>query len=188
MDILRQVQCQVNQALGHDTLDWRMCNSCAACKYRLHAEPKLTISKQVAIDGNLSLHRVDPSVTKEYTPHTDSCTTNTGIWLSLQEVDVFQYEVKAKKGQLGQLPLVCSLTAMPSFLTCHHSQAATMEGGMLNSGPSDDGWADDNEPGDVTEGSASITVCIDHWKNAGPDQCKHMWQMFIEAGIFLAVC
>ena len=45
-----------------------------------------------------------------------------------------------------------------------------------------------DEPGDVTSGAKAVTVCIEHWKNAGPDDQKHMWQMFCETGVFLAAC
>ena len=108
-----------------------MRNSYAACEYRLHAEPKLTISKQVAIDGNSSSRHIDPTVTKKFTPCTDSRTTNTNIWLSPQDVDVFQYEVKAKK---GQPPLVYNLTTTsgppPNISDLPPSQVATTEGGV----------------------------------------------------------
>ena len=47
---------------------------------------------------------------------------------------------------------------------------------------------DTEEPGDVTSGANAVTVCIEQWCNAGPDDCKRMWSMFIETGIFLAAC
>lgn len=64
-------------------------------------------------------------------------------------------------------------------------------GTALNSTPTEDEadvWADEDEPGDVSDGSPAVTVCIERWRNAGPDEQKKMWEMFVEAGIFLAVC
>jgi Kyakuja-Dileera-Zisupton transposase len=47
---------------------------------------------------------------------------------------------------------------------------------------------DIDSPGDVASGASAITVCIERWRNAGPDDRKRMWQMFAETGIFLAAC
>jgi len=47
---------------------------------------------------------------------------------------------------------------------------------------------DDNKPGDVTAGTPKVTICIEQWKNTGPDEHKCMWQMFVEMGVFIAVC
>ena len=47
---------------------------------------------------------------------------------------------------------------------------------------------DGADPGDVTAGTTEVTICIEGWKNAGPDERKRMWQMFVETGVFVAVC
>ncbi|KIJ45328.1 hypothetical protein M422DRAFT_166820, partial [Sphaerobolus stellatus SS14] len=47
---------------------------------------------------------------------------------------------------------------------------------------------DGDEPGDVTAGTPSVTVCVERWKNAGPEERKKMWQMFHETGVFVAAC
>jgi hypothetical protein len=31
-------------------------------------------------------------------------------------------------------------------------------------------------------------ICIQRWRNAGPEQRKRMWKMFDECGLFLSVC
>ena len=47
---------------------------------------------------------------------------------------------------------------------------------------------DSIQPGDAASGSPEVTICIERWKNTGPDECKRMWHMFVEAGVFVAVC
>ncbi|KIJ39953.1 hypothetical protein M422DRAFT_145220, partial [Sphaerobolus stellatus SS14] len=44
------------------------------------------------------------------------------------------------------------------------------------------------DPGDVADGASFVTVCIQRWRNAGPEERKRMWQIFVETGIFVAVC
>ena len=41
------------------------------------------------------------------------------------------------------------------------------------------------QPGNTASGSPGVTVCIEHWKNTGPDECKQMWQICVEASILL---
>ncbi|EJD44456.1 hypothetical protein AURDEDRAFT_65269, partial [Auricularia subglabra TFB-10046 SS5] len=55
--IKRDVQCQVEKALGHDTPHWRALNACAPCNYKLEGEPELTIPRLVAMDGGQSMKR-----------------------------------------------------------------------------------------------------------------------------------
>jgi hypothetical protein len=69
---MRNIDARVNRALHHDTPDWRMLNSCPACEYKLEEEPPLVFSKLIALDGNNSLRRVDPTVTKPTIPLLDS--------------------------------------------------------------------------------------------------------------------
>ena len=47
---------------------------------------------------------------------------------------------------------------------------------------------DSIQPGDAASGSPEVTICIERWKNTGPDERKRMWHMFVEAGVFVAVC
>jgi hypothetical protein len=41
----------------------------------------------------------------------------------------------------------------------------------------------------VPSASASASFhCVDRWRNAGPEQCKRMFSIFDESGIFIAAC
>ncbi|KAF9487279.1 hypothetical protein BDN71DRAFT_1485354 [Pleurotus eryngii] len=59
--IQQQVTTHVQQALGHDTPDWRVLNACPPCTYepcQLEDEPELTFCRMLVIDGNNLLKRV----------------------------------------------------------------------------------------------------------------------------------
>lgn len=128
-------------------------------------EPPLQFSKLVAIDGNNSLRRVDPTQTKSTLPLDDSRLHTSDIWLTPSQVNQFKDEVKAQR-----------------------QSRPTQRQYPPN--PSHDHEYDDEEPddGDVTAGSPEVTVCIERWRAAGPDERKRMWKMFAETGIFIAVC
>ena len=36
--------------------------------------------------------------------------------------------------------------------------------------------------------AADVPICVERWKNAGPDEKKKMFALFSVSGIFLAVC
>ncbi|KAG1717768.1 hypothetical protein EDD22DRAFT_793253 [Suillus occidentalis] len=48
-------------------------------------------------------------------------------------------------------------------------------------GPNDD-WED------VVQPESGTFHCVDHWRNAGPEQRKRMFAVFDESGIFIAAC
>ncbi|KAF8582264.1 hypothetical protein K439DRAFT_1511399 [Ramaria rubella] len=52
----------------------------------------------------------------------------------------------------------------------------------------DDTWLETGKPGDVTSGADAVMVCIERWKNGGPEEQKKMWEMFDETGVFIMVC
>ena len=106
LELLHRVDGLVNDALGHNTADWRMRNSCPTCEYRLADELCLRFSKLLAMDGNNSLRWVDPMVTKNFVPLMDTCRATSDIWLSPQQVDVFKDEVKARKPSVPAQPPV----------------------------------------------------------------------------------
>ena len=33
-----------------------------------------------------------------------------------------------------------------------------------------------------------VAMCMERWKNVGPEERKHMFQMYVECGIFLVAC
>ena len=44
-----------------------------------------------------------------------------------------------------------------------------------------DTWTD-------VDNSSAIFSCIERWHNIGPEQCKRMFAMFAESGIFIVAC
>lgn len=167
LDIIRIVDKRIKQALGRDTPSWRLLNACPACNYRLEDEPPLQFSKLIAIDGNNSLRRVDPTVTKDFNVLQDSRTRTSDIWLSPDEVNRFKDEVKSRG------------TAAPS--RNQPEQEDTEVDVDVN-------CAIDGEVRDVTDGSPTVTICIERGRAAGPEERKRMWRMFMESGVFVAIC
>ena len=82
----------MDAALGHDTPDWRVKNSCPPCHFKLKDEPPLRFTFQVAIDGNNSAKSVDPTMRlgQERPDPRDGCST---VWLTEAYVDRFKNEV-----------------------------------------------------------------------------------------------
>lgn len=129
-------------------------------------EPSLHFSKLIAIDGNNSLRRVDPTQTKSTLPLDDSRLHTSDIWLTPPQVNQFKDEVKAPR---HSQPTQLRRPPNPSYDHEHENLEET-------------------DDGDVTAGSPEVTVCIERWRAAGPDERKRMWKMFAETGIFVAVC
>ena len=48
----------------------------------------------------------------------------------------------------------------------------------------DDDWQDMLDSGTRD----AMSTCMDRWKNASPEECKRMFQMYAECGIFLVAC
>jgi hypothetical protein len=44
-----------------------------------------------------------------------------------------------------------------------------------------DDWEDEDTPD-------SLEKCVEHWRNAGPEQRKKMFSLFEETGVFVASC
>ncbi|KAJ6456535.1 hypothetical protein C8R45DRAFT_943719 [Mycena sanguinolenta] len=58
LELRRQTDSLVNQALGQDTPNWRLKHTCPACMYKLEGEDELIFSILTTMDGNDSLKRV----------------------------------------------------------------------------------------------------------------------------------
>lgn len=86
---------KLNAALGRDTQDWRMLNSCPACFYKLQDELPLGFSYLASIDGNNSLKKWMTSHTSITSPF-DQRQLRSDYWISRQDVDRFKHEVKAR--------------------------------------------------------------------------------------------
>lgn len=94
LEILHRVELHMQKALGHDTKNWRLLNSCPACFYCLDNEPPLEFDWLVSIDRNNSLKRWDKSV-YGVVPVEDLWVGRSDFWITPADVDRFQNEVKA---------------------------------------------------------------------------------------------
>ncbi|KIJ30837.1 hypothetical protein M422DRAFT_234713 [Sphaerobolus stellatus SS14] len=180
LEILGRVQTQVNTVLGRDKPNWRALNVCPACDYRLEGEPSLKYSKLVSLDGNNSLRRVDLNITRGVLAYLDSRKARSDYWILPQDVDMFKNQVKAKAKRKAK-----------DLSDEDMNEEITQPSDVLpadNSDEEQDTLVETEEPGDVADGASFVSVCIQRWRNAGPDERKKMWQMFIETGIFIAVC
>ncbi|KAJ8453532.1 hypothetical protein ONZ45_g19681 [Pleurotus djamor] len=95
--ILREVDKQVQAALGRDSKDWRVLRSCPPCGYELKNEPSLKFRRMVVIDGNNSLKRVT-RVGNRNTADTRQF-NDAEYFLSPSYVDQFANEVSSRHEQ-----------------------------------------------------------------------------------------
>ncbi|OBZ67902.1 hypothetical protein A0H81_12134 [Grifola frondosa] len=128
----------------------------------LHSdESSLKFSFLVTMDGNSSLKLVD-DVFRGGIARTDDRTGRTDIWISPEEVNRFKDEVKHHRQQ---------------------QQPASPSGQALN--PSidnndDDSWLDVDIGDDPSE---PTTICVERWRNAGPEARKKMFALFAVTGV-----
>lgn len=92
LEVKRRVDARLDAALGHDTPDWRVKNSCPPCHFKLKDEPPLRFAFQVAIDGNNSAKSVDPAV-RLGQERPDPRDGRSAVWLTEAYVDRFKDEV-----------------------------------------------------------------------------------------------
>lgn len=95
LEILHRVKTRLNAALGRDTPNWRLLNSCPCCVYKLEGEPSLTFEWLATVDGNNSLKRW-ASTTYGLEPREDSRQPRSDYWIHPATVDKFQNEVRAQ--------------------------------------------------------------------------------------------
>ncbi|KAG1724504.1 uncharacterized protein EDB91DRAFT_1239971 [Suillus paluster] len=92
LDVLRHVKALVNQALGHDSLNWRMLNACPPCSYKQDNEEPLDPARLDSMDGNNSLKRVDGS------GHADERVFPSEYLIPPSEVEFFKDDVRLRPG------------------------------------------------------------------------------------------
>lgn len=86
--ILCEVKRSVNAALGRDTPDYCLHHTCLTCNYNLCGEPKLFLTRLIAMDGNNSAKRLlSAGKANDWEFQSD-------YFLSREEVNVFKVEVK----------------------------------------------------------------------------------------------
>jgi hypothetical protein len=107
--ILRRVKQRADCALGRDTENWRMLNSCPACQYKvclvvtcfrrlvnwiiqLEDELPLVPAIEGSMDGGQSLRRV--AMREDL--HEDPRTFSSNYLISEEDVDVFKHDVKPR--------------------------------------------------------------------------------------------
>ncbi|KAF8871444.1 hypothetical protein BD779DRAFT_1478233 [Infundibulicybe gibba] len=161
-EILHQVDTHVDNALERDH-SWRnnnVCpnNVCPPCLYKVQDEPPLRFSLLAAMDGNNSLKLVD-STFRPGTQRRNNRTQRHSFWITPKEVDMFKDAVAMGKGPAAE-----------------RSNPSGAIGGVLQEG---------SESGEPTQG---VEVCLEQWRNAGPDTRKHVFALFAVSGIFIAVC
>jgi hypothetical protein len=168
---LHRVDVRVSVALGRDAPNWRLRNTCPSCFYKLEDEPVLKFSFLCEMDGNNSLKRVDFS-SRGQVERLDNKCFRMDYWLTPVDVDIFKHEVKASS--------VCLISKM--YDNYSH---------ILQSDASNDNSCSTSEQpdvlNDINSNSAGFS-CVERWRNAGPEQRKHMFAMFAESGIFIVAC
>jgi hypothetical protein len=92
LEICRCLKNQVNVALGLDTAQLCLKQSCLCCFNKLEDKPELDFSCFVSVDGNNSLKCLRSSV-HNVRDHLDSCMITSDCWISIEEVDCFKDEV-----------------------------------------------------------------------------------------------
>jgi hypothetical protein len=79
--VIRRIESRVKAALGRDTPNWRVLNSCPACMYELEGEAPLRYRLLMAMDGNDSQKRQDHGNAGDVREYTSD------FWIPLVEVD-----------------------------------------------------------------------------------------------------
>ncbi|KAG2031088.1 hypothetical protein BDR03DRAFT_876830, partial [Suillus americanus] len=161
LKILHWVDSIIKAALKQDTPDWRLLNSCPCCCYKLEDKDDMAFEWLATIDGNNSLKQWLSSIYGT-SPRDDSWTCHSDYWLHHTKVDQFQLN--------GAQPCAVSLADI-NFTKQIYNQK----------GPTDD-WED------VVQSASASFNCVDRWRNAGLEACKHMFSVFDESGMFIAAC
>ena len=159
------IDCRVDSALGRSLMTPPETTICPPCLYRTKQEPMLTHSILVAMDGNNSLKLVD-NMFHSGKPWKDEHDALSSRWIDPEHIDRF-------KDDAGK----CSTD--------------TSNGSLLSTfgNDTDPDWlhvVQDN--GSTSVMPEKLPVCIERWKNAGPESRKRMFAMFSVSGVFLAVC
>ncbi|KIL54726.1 hypothetical protein M378DRAFT_92011, partial [Amanita muscaria Koide BX008] len=160
LEMMYDIDCHVNMMIGRSLSTSLKTTLCPPCLHVTKQEPSLTYSVLVAMDGNNSLKLVD-SMFRGGSPRKDERDALSLRWINPDEVDRF-------KDDVGRKP--------------HPS-------GNNSNNNADPDWlrhVEDNTGASVVPDR--LPVCIECWKNAGPESRKKMLALFLVSGIFLAVC
>ncbi|KAI0688329.1 hypothetical protein BC835DRAFT_1209532, partial [Cytidiella melzeri] len=104
LEILHRVDTRVNVQLQRDSPEWRICNVCPPCMYKIANEENLGLSLLCSMDGNSSLKLVDSSVRYRSVHQDEQVHRIKDLFLPPDAVDCFKDEV-ASSGS-GKAPAV----------------------------------------------------------------------------------
>ncbi|THG96932.1 hypothetical protein EW026_g4986 [Hermanssonia centrifuga] len=167
LDILRRVRSKVDAALGCNTPDWRLRNTCAPCNYKLEDEPELTPSQLLAMDGNNSAKRVMSTGTE------DTASFDSSYFLSREYVDRFKDKVKRRARVKEARPIDGD----------DASEAESL------SKDDDAPWVVDlASPGDACDGQEKATPCTKRWKASAAEHKKTALNIYYQTGVFVCAC
>ncbi|EGN97527.1 hypothetical protein SERLA73DRAFT_153891 [Serpula lacrymans var. lacrymans S7.3] len=160
-DLHNDVSLQVNKALAIDTPNYRVCNSCPCCTYKLQGEKALVPSILAAMDGNNSVKQAMAAGTA------DSHIFNSNYLLSRTEVNQYQNEVKRSLQKKLELPELSKDNIERDL---------------------DVPWVKDNTPGDAADGEDIPSACGIQWKNTAPENEKVLLAVYDISGMFVGAC
>ena len=102
--ICSEVDWHMAKAMGHDEPHWHLKNACPPCTYTLKNKPPLCFLMQITMDGNNSQKHVEhvqhvmneasEVVRQKNIEHLEDQAVSGDYYLSPEEVDQFQHEVK----------------------------------------------------------------------------------------------
>lgn len=166
--IQREVKRRVDVALGRDSPDWRVLNSCPPCAYALSGEPPQRWARVLCLDGNNSLKRLKASALSKQEGDTRVFEAS-DYFLPRSYVDRFAHEVRSRRD--------------PRDLNPDGATVIDLEV------PDDRLQLDDaGDPTDATPEDSPFISCTRNWKAAAAEQNKKMWGIFDETGIFASAC
>ncbi|KAG1858513.1 hypothetical protein F4604DRAFT_1589518 [Suillus subluteus] len=160
LTILRHVSKQVDAALGRDTPNWRVLNSCPPCTYELQDEPRLQFCRMYVMDGGNSAKRITTLGDRHVG---DMRNFNESDYLLPHDyVDSFANEVQHRAKDVVASEPIAEITSQSP--------------------------EEDNDNLAVTSTNVMAEDCSKNWKATASDEKKRMWAIFEETGIFVAAC
>lgn len=129
---------------------------------QLPDDPVLSPSRLWAMDGNNSVKRLLTAASA------DARQFDSPFFLSREEVDRFQYEVKPR-----------NTAAETSSSTEPPAPVAEDE---------DSPWLDVDHGGDATDGEQSKSLCADRWKASAAEHKKRALDIYDQTGMFTSAC
>ncbi|TFY62236.1 hypothetical protein EVJ58_g3989 [Rhodofomes roseus] len=188
LDIQYHIDKLVDSALGRDTPDWRMHNACAPCLYKLEHEPTLKYSLLATMDGNQSLKLVDDAF-RNGRVRADGQEARTDIWLLPSEVDRFKDEAGKANNKASAIATDVTASMEVAAIANDTDRAPDVANAEVRYDHDDDiawlGLSDREDDGNL---EASVDVCVERWRNAGPEARKKMFALFAKTGIFVCLC